>query len=94
MQIEICIKNELIFRLLVGGAMALIDKELSVSKEASLILMKLAELRNGDNQIFLFVPPVLPCLHEMLEVKAEDLKLRVLDLLVQVSNLSQEHFEM
>ena len=81
------------FRLTIQATKALIDKDLSVSKQSSLILMKLAIRRDGNNQIVLFKDPINEVLKESLTVKDDALKLRVLDLMIKVSALSEEHLE-
>lgn len=80
--------------LLATAAKCLIDKELSVSKQAHKMLKTLAAIRNSQGQVHLFLEPFLSCSKEMLEVTDDALKLRVLELFVEVSNMSQEHLEL
>ena len=53
------------------------------------------KLRFGpQNQIQIFVEPYLSTIKEMLQNPDDALKLRVLDLLVEICGISQEHLEM
>ena len=76
------------------GIKALIDEDLSVSKKSYQLIKTLAEKRTGsNNQIVIFLEPILSTLKEMLQVPNDALKLRVLELMVDISTLSQQHLE-
>ena len=86
-------KHFLVFRLMVRASQCLVDNELSVSKQSHKFLKALAMIRIGNNQICLFTEPFISSLKEMSEVQNDSLQLRVLELMVEISNISQEHLE-
>ena len=71
----------------------MIDEELSVSKQSHKFLKKLSMVRIGNNQLYLFAEPLISALKEMSQVQNDSLQLRVLELMVEISNISQEHLE-
>ena len=80
-------------RLVIRGSQCLIDKELSVSKQSHKFLKTLSTIRTKNNQLFLFTEPLLSSLKEMAQNSNDSLQLRVLELMVEISNVSQEHLE-
>ena len=80
-------------RLVIRGSQCLIDKELSVSKQSHKFLKTLSTIRSRNNQLFLFTEPLLSSLKEMAQNSNDSLQLRVLELMVEISNVSQEHLE-
>lgn len=54
--------------------------------------MNLSKIRSGSsNQIYIFTDPILSTLKEMLGIEKDALKLRVLELMVDISRHSDEH---
>ena len=84
----------LIFRLIVTACKCLIEEELSVSNHAHKLVKKLSAIRVTKNQIYIFVEPILSTLKEMQQAKTDALKLRVLELMVEISRISEEHMTM
>ena len=87
------LKFNLCRRLVIRGSQCLIDKELSVSKQSHKFLKTLSTIRTKNNQLFLFTEPLLSSLKEMAQNSNDSLQLRVLELMVEISNISQEHLE-
>lgn len=70
----------------------MIEEELSVSKQSYKLIMNLSKIRSGSsNQIYIFTDPILSTLKEMLGIEKDALKLRVLELMVDISRHSDEH---
>jgi len=79
--------------LTVKGVKCLVDEELSVSKHSHKLIKKMANIRSRNNQIYIFIEPILSVLKEMLDTKTDSLKLRVLELFVDICCISHEHTE-
>ena len=84
----------LYYSLTVKGVKCLVDEELSVSKQSHKLIKKMANIRSRNNQIYIFIEPILTVLKEMLDAKTDSLKLRVLELFVDICSISHEHTEM
>ena len=65
-----------------------------MSKQSHRLIKSLANIRTLNNQIQVFKDPFLSILKEMLMNPDDALKLRVLELLVEICAISQEHLEM
>ena len=82
------------FSLTIKGVRCLIDEELSVSKQSHQLIKKMAKIRSRNNQIYIFTEPTVSILKEMLDVKTDSLKLRVLEMMVDICTISHEHTQM
>ena len=80
--------------LAVQAGKCLVDKDLSVSKQSHKFIKSLAKFRTYQNHIQIFAEPYLSTIKEMLQNPDDALKLRVLELLVEICSISQEHLEM
>ena len=76
------------------GVRCLVDEELSVSKQSHQLIKKMAKIRSRNNQIYIFTEPTVSILKEMLDVKTDSLKLRVLEMMVDICTISHEHTQM
>ena len=70
--------------LAVQAGKCLVDKDLSVSKQSHKFIKSLAKFRTYQNHIQIFAEPYLSTIKEMLQNPDEALKLRVLELLVEI----------
>ena len=83
----------LICSILVATARAIIDQDLTVSKEAKMVLYALSEKRMGGVAP-IFDQPLLPLFQEMSRHEDETLRLRIFEFVVHVSKLSTENMRM
>lgn len=80
---------------MISGVKCLIEEELSVSKQSYKLIMNLSKIRSGsNNQMCIFADPILSTLKEMLGIEKDALKLRVLELMVEIASLSEEHMNL
>ena len=71
----------------------LVNEELSVSKQAHKLIKMVAMKRCDKNQILIFSEPFLTAMKEMGEADTDALKLRFIELMVEISTIDQEYLE-